>query len=146
MKPARDLQLDAAKLRLKLGTKKLIGAVHGTALAAEIAGTRQQRMSDCQLPNVPEYLRINEVQELEDAARGSDGWPQLTRAMARHHGFALLPLPEGALGDSDWHRSLADVSREVDDAIGKLAVLRGLCDAELARGMPALRAVAGGDR
>lgn len=163
MKPPRDIQLDESKLRLKIATKRLIKSVHGTELAAEITGTRQQRMSDCQVTNVPEFLRVSEAQDLEDDARGSEGWPQVTRAMARHHGFALLPLPCGAAGDSDWHRSLADVSREVgdavakicaaladngvveadeirdmaiveeiDDAIGRLAVLRGLCEAVLA--------------
>jgi len=164
MKGARDVLHDEPKLRLKVATRKTVKAVHGTDLAAEITGTRQQRISDCQLPNTADFLRLNEVQDLEDAARGSDGWPHLTRAMARHHGFELLPLPNLALGDSDWHRSLADVSREVgqavskicgaladdgrvsaeevrdggiieeiDEAIAKLAVLRGLSVAEVER-------------
>lgn len=171
MKGARDILHDEAKLRLKVATKKLIKAVHGTELAAEITGSRQQRMSDCQLANTPDFLRISEVHDLQDAARGSEGWPQITRAMARIHGFELLPLPGQALGSSDWHQSLADVSREVgdavgkicaalandgqvtaeevkeggiveevDDAIAKLAVLRGLCEAAPSfRGRPQLR-------
>ncbi len=120
MKGARDLAYDEPKLRLKVATRKAVKAVHGTALAGEIVGARQQRVSDCQLANTPEFLRIDEVVDLEEAGRGSDGWPQVTRALARHHGFELLPLPGCAPGDSDWHRALGDVSREAGDAVAKI--------------------------
>lgn len=167
MKGPRDIRLDEPKLRLKVASRKTVKALHGTALAAEVTGSRQQRMSDCQLPNTTDFLRIDEVIDLEDAARGSEGWPAVTRAQARHHGFELLPLPGCVVGDSDWHRSLADVSREVgdavakvcaaladdgkvsaeeirdgqvieeiDDAMAKLAQLKGLCLAELRRADP----------
>ena len=177
MKGARDMAHDEPKLRLKVATRKAVKAVHGTQLAGEIVGARQQRMSDCQLANTPEFLRIDEVVDLEDAARGSHAWPQITRALARHHGFELLPLPGCAPGDSDWHRALADVSREAGDAVakicgaladdgkvsateirdgrvveeieeamGKLAALKGLCLAELASSDRAANSQRGFDR
>jgi len=162
---AHDAQLPLELRRIKRASKALVGAVGGTIDAADICKLRQQRVSECQLPNVPTFLPVDAVLSLEDEARGSDGFPQVTAAMARHHGFALMQLPSATLVEGSWHRSLAEVSREagdvvgkivnaladdgdvsakeiisgriveeIDDAIARLADLKGLCAARLERG------------
>jgi len=125
----RDLVLPREQLLLKRATKGLVRAVGGSDAAAESlaeAGgvrVRQQRISDCTLPNTADFLRIDEAAELEDLSHGQPGWPHLTRALARRQGFALLPLPSAPDGLTDWHRQLAEVSREAGEAVGKV------CDA-----------------
>lgn len=115
-----DAQLPVAQFRLKVASKALVKAVHGTELAGEIAGMRQQRVSECTLPNCPTFFSLDQVQALEEAGKGSVGWPQVTRALAREHGFALLPLPEDAPGSGEWHRTISEVSREAGDAVAKI--------------------------
>lgn len=126
MKPPRDVQLDADKLRLKFATRKTIKANGGTALAAENCGSRQQRMSDVQLTNVPDFLRLDEALDLETNAEGSPGWPAITRVMARHHGFDLMPVPDGPPAGKDIYRALADCHREASEASAK--ALEALAD------------------
>jgi hypothetical protein len=156
-----DLQLPLEQRRLKRAAKALVAAVGGTADAGEVAGMRQQKVSECTLPNVATFFTLDEALRLEEEAAGSEGWPQVTRALARHHGFALLPTAAGAAAAA-WHQSIAEVSREagdvvakivqaladdgevsareivdggiveeIDDAIARLAALRGLCCARL---------------
>lgn len=120
MKAPRDMAHDEPRLRLKIATRKTIKAVHGTDMAAEITGSRQQRMSDCQLANTGDFLRLDEAHALEEAARGAADWPSITRAQARNFGFALLPLPQAAPGNSEWHASLAEVSREANEAVSRI--------------------------
>lgn len=115
-----DAQLSVEHRRIKRASKALVGAVGGTADAGEVAGLRQQRVSECTLPNTETFFTVDAVLALEEDARGSENWPQVTRTMARHHGFELLPLPTCAAGDSDWHRALGDVSREAGDAVAKI--------------------------
>jgi hypothetical protein len=137
VKPPRDATLDEPRLRLKLATRKAVKAVHGTALAAEVAGCRQQRISDCQLPNTPDFLRLDEAQAIEEAGRGSPDFPAITRAMARNHGFALLPLPDASsvIGTTDFHRALGDVSREAGEVVARVcaALADGKVDAHEVR-------------
>lgn len=118
----RTLAHDEPLLRLKIATRKAVKGVHGTALAAEISGSRQQRMSDCQVPNTPDFLRLDEVHAIEEAGKGAPDWPPLTRAMARNHGFALLPLPDAGaiIGDSEWHAAIAAVSRETGEVVARV--------------------------
>lgn len=126
-KPPRDVTLEQHELRIKIATRKTIKAAGGTALAAEIIGARQQRLSDAQLNNVPEFLRANEVVHLEAEVKGSPEWPAITRAQARQHGFALLPLPEQIpdASDSEWHQAVAEVSAEVGELVGQVCKALG---------------------
>lgn len=158
----RNILLSAALLRLKSANRRAVKDLGGTSLVAEELDIRQQRVSDCQLTNTPDFFRQDELLAIEEAGRGSPGWPRLTRAQARHHGFELMPLPAAAANVPSWHQSIAEVSREsgdavakiaealandglvtageirdgaiveeIDEAIGKLVVLRGLCAVEL---------------
>jgi hypothetical protein len=115
-----DAQLPPEQLRLKVASGKLVKAVHGTELAGEIAGMRQQRVSECTLPNCPSFFALDQVAALEAAAVGAPGWPMVTRALARHHGFELLPLPLAAPGSTDWHQSIGEISREVGEVVGEV--------------------------
>lgn len=121
-----DAQLPVEQRRLKRAARALVKAVGSEAEAGEIAGLRQQRVSECTSINSPAFLTVDAVVALEEEARGSEGWPQVTRAMARQLGFELLPLPPAVPGDSPWHASLAAVSREVGDAIG--CIVQSLAD------------------
>lgn len=162
---AHDAQLPVEDRRLKLATKALVRLAGGTDYSGEVVGARQQKVSEWTLPNVDCFIDIRSAAALEEESRGTEGWPQVTRALARRHGFALLPLPAGALGATSWHRSIAEVSREtgdvvckivealaddgevsgreirdkglveeIDDAIARLADLKGLCLAKIEGG------------
>lgn len=121
MSGPRDLVLTAEQRRLKRASKELVRAVGGTSEAAEITGSRQQRMSDVGLANTPDFLRLDEVQSLEDEAIGSDGWPPVTRALARHHGFILVKVPERPAA-ADWHREMGELSGHAGEVVQTICV------------------------
>lgn len=127
MSPDRTHTPDEGELRLKIATQRMVKALHGTALAAEVAGCRQQRISDCQVTNTREYLRIDEALRVEEAAKGSPHWPAVTRALAQAHGFALLPLPDcsGLAGATDWHAAVATCSRETGEVVARVCAALG---------------------
>lgn len=116
---AHDAQLSLGDRRLSRATKALVKAVGGQEEASEIAGVRQQKVSEWGLPNVECFIDIRSVAALEEDARGSDGWPQVTRALARRHGFELLPTP-AATEIAGWHKSAADLSREAGDLVSRV--------------------------
>lgn len=119
-----DAALPLADRRIKRAFKQLVAAVGGTTEASAIAGKRQQRISDAQLPNCPEFPDLKAVLTLEEEARGTEGWPQATRAMARHHGFELIDC--GTLPDkADWHKALATAQLEFGEAASKLVAALG---------------------
>lgn len=124
-----DAALPEGLLRLKVASKALVKAVHGTELAGEIAGMRQQRVSESTLPNCPAFFQVDQALAIEEAAKGSASWPQVTRAMARHHGFALLPLPEIAPGAEELTRAVSDVARETGESVSK--TLMAIADGDL---------------
>jgi hypothetical protein len=79
----------------------------------------QRRISELVSPNCPDSLTLFQVVELEEEARGAPDWPQVTRALARHHDFELLPLPSPLPGVVDWHRGMGEVSREAAEVVQK---------------------------
>lgn len=124
MSGRRDLVHSREALELKKAAKGLIRAVGGTdgaaaSLTNEQRNVRQQRMSDCTVPNTPDFLRVDEVGELEDLSHGQPGWPHVTRTLAKRQGFALLPLPEQVVGDTNLHRALSEVVQETNEVVTK---------------------------
>lgn len=115
-----DAQLSREQFRLKLASKALVKAVHGTETAGEICGLRQQRVSEATLPNCPSFFSIEDVRALEEVARGAPGWPHVTRALAREHGFALLALPEAGAGEGNWHEAVSVVAKETGEAVSRV--------------------------
>lgn len=137
MSARRDIVHPREALQLKHASRGLVRAVGGTdgaaaSLSNDERHVRQQRMSDCTLANTPDFLRIDETAELEDLSVGQPGWPHVTRALARRQGFALLPLPERIVGDSNLHRTLADVVAETGQVTNK--VLTALADGAVTAG------------
>jgi len=121
MSGPRDLTLSPEQRRLKRASKELVRAVGGTGEAAEITGGRQQRMSDIGLANTPDFLRLDEIQQLEDEAIGVDGWPPVTRALARHHGFILVRVPARPAA-ADWHREMGELSGHAGEVVQTICV------------------------
>jgi hypothetical protein len=117
----RNLVLHPPLARLKAACRAVVKQIGGTGVAAEELEIRQQRVSDCQLANTGDFFRLDEVHALEEATRGAPGWPRITRAQARSHGFELMPLPAAMGAVPSWHRSIAEVSRECGDAVAKVA-------------------------
>jgi hypothetical protein len=128
MSGPRDLALTADQRRLKRASKELVKAVGGQHEAADITGARQQRMSDVGLPNTPDFLRIDEVLALEEEALGSIDWPQVTRAMARHHRCILVRVPERPAA-ADWHREIGQLSKQAAGVIQ--TICEALCDGKV---------------
>lgn len=127
----RDLSHDKAQLALKAATRDLMAAAGGTdgsaATLSQSGGrVRQQRMSDCQLANTPDFLRIDEVARLEDVAIRTDSWPQLTRVLADRHGFDLVHRPTALPSGLDFCAALAAAVKEFGDIQAK--ILKALPD------------------
>lgn len=110
--------LSALSRRLKAASRALVvGCGGGEGAAATVAaatgqGVRQQRMSDCGNANAPDFLRLNEVALLEEVAERDAAWPPITRALAGHHGFALVMLPEGDASAADYLKFIGEIMRE----------------------------------
>lgn len=125
MTARRDLTLAKPELELKVATRALIRAAGGTDGAGETCGARQQRMSDCQNRNTPDFLRIDEVGALEDVTAGED-WPHVTRALARRQGFVLVPMPRLAPGTA-WGAALQALGQEFAGTSSALCTALGDC-------------------
>lgn len=122
MAARRDHAHDKPQLALKVATRDLIGGAGGTDGAAETVGARQQRMSDCQLTNTGDFLRIDEAARLEDVAIRTDSWPQVTRALAERHGFDLVARVVAAPSGADFCAALARSVKEFADVQRKIIV------------------------
>lgn len=110
-----DAQLPLAQRRIKRACRALVNAVGTQSEAAEILDMKkdgQRRISEMVSPNCPESLSLFQVLELEEEAVGSPEWPQVTRALARHHDFELFPLAVTVPVGVDWQRALAASAKE----------------------------------
>jgi hypothetical protein len=104
-----DAQLPLEQRRIKRASRALVNSVGTQTEAADILGMKkdgQRRISELVSSNCPDSLTLFQALELEEEARGAPDWPQVTRAMARHHDFELLPVP-ALPGVVDWHRGMA---------------------------------------
>lgn len=121
----RDLSHDKAQLALKAATRDLVtaaGGTDGSAATLSEAGprSRQQRISDCQHRNTPDFLRIDEAGRLEDVAVRTESWPQITRALAARQGFVLVRRPAAEASGLDFCSALAAAVKEFGDLQGKI--------------------------
>ena len=128
------------RLMLKVATRGLVGAAQGTVPAAKVCGTRQQRISDCGLPNTPDFLRIDEVAALEDVTVGQPGWPHVTQALCSRQGGVFVPVrTDAAGGDASlaaWSAYAARLSHEAGSLVAGLC--EGLAeDKDVSRGRAA---------
>lgn len=114
--------MPVAQQLLKRATRSLVGAVGGGDAASSCCRYRQQKLSAVGNANLPgEFMAIDVVADLEELTRGSPGWPQVTRALARAAGFELVALPD-AVADADWLQHIAAISKEAGDCISKIAL------------------------
>ncbi len=125
MPQRRDILHAKPELELKAATRDLMGVAGGTDGAAETLSrgdrrVRQQRMSDCQLANTEEFLRLDEVGRLEDVAIRTPAWPHVTRALAQRHGFDLVRRPEALPTELDWCGAIAGAVKEFGEAQQKI--------------------------
>jgi hypothetical protein len=118
----RGLILSPEMKRLKSACRRTVKEIGGTSLVAEECGIRQQRVSDCQLANTSDFFRLDEIHSLEEAARGAPGWPAVTRALARNHGFELMPMPAALDASPGWHQSIGAVAKETADVVAKISM------------------------
>lgn len=118
-----DAQLPLPQRRIKRACRELVKSVGTQSEAADILGMKkdgQRRISELVSANCPDSLTLFQAIELEEEARGAEDWPQITRAMARHHDFELLPLASALPGLVDWHRGMAEVSKEAGEVVQKI--------------------------
>jgi hypothetical protein len=118
-----DAQLPLELRRIKRASRALVNCVGTQTEAAEILHMKkdgQRRISELTSSNCPDSLTLFQALELEEEAKGAPDWPQVTRAMARHHDFELFPvsceLPVGV----DWQRALATAAKEAADVTQKV--------------------------
>lgn len=128
----RTLRLPPAEQQIKAASKALIHAAGGTSAAGEHVGSRQQRMSDCGLPNTADFLRVDEVAALEDITHGAVGHPHVTRLLARRQGFTLLRQPASPPEGADLLKLVAELAKENGDVAS--AILTSLADGRVDSG------------
>lgn len=115
------------KLALKQATAAMVKGVGGVEAAAEFCRVGKTVIAANYSPNEPEsFMALDVIADLEPLAREREGWPHVTRALARSAGFALVPLPEGVTATADLHGLLAELGREFSDA--STALLQALPD------------------
>lgn len=117
----------AADRKIKAAERHLVAACGGgegaaaTIRAETGVSVRQQRMSDCGNPETPDHLRINEVFYLEAVAERDAAWPPVTRLIAEHHGFLLIPRPQAPAGSRDWIGGMGALAKEAGDVTQSIA-------------------------
>ncbi|ASY45006.1 hypothetical protein CJD35_11550 [Sphingobium xenophagum] len=67
-----------------------------------------------------EFIPLRLVPELEKMATGQDGWPHITRALARMQGFELFHLPEIDTEAANWLTQVGLLSTEVAEITTKI--------------------------
>jgi len=128
----RDLSHDKAQLALKAATRDLVagaGGTDGSAATLSEGGprVRQQKVSDCQHRNTPDFLRVDEAARLEDVAVRTESWPQVTRALAARQGFDLVRrATASAPAGADFCGALGAAVKEFNDL--QLKILAALPD------------------
>lgn len=67
-----------------------------------------------------EFIPLRLVPELEKMATGQEGWPHITRALARMQGFELFHLPEIDTAAANWLTQVGLLSTEVAEVTTKI--------------------------
>ncbi len=129
------------KLHLKRATHETVRGVGGVEAAAgfcrlgksQLANTYAEgdRHAECFMP-------LDVLAALEPLARGRDGWPHVTRALAASMGFALVRLPEALPSNGELLKLAAAQARDggrITHAICEALADDGRVDAREARGV-----------
>lgn len=84
-----------------------------------------------------EFIPIRLVPELEKMGTGQDGWPHITRALAKMQGFELFRLPDVEPKDSNWLSHIGAIATEAGEITSKicasLADDQKVCARDIAR-------------
>jgi hypothetical protein len=118
-----DAQLPLELRRIKRASRALVNSVGTQSEAADILDMKkdgQRRVSEMTSPNCPDSFSLFQTLELEEEAKGAPDWPQVTRAMARHHDFELFPVTCDVPVGVDWQRALASASKEAAEVTHKI--------------------------
>ncbi|MGE6693327.1 hypothetical protein ACQKE8_12890 [Sphingobium limneticum] len=67
-----------------------------------------------------EFIPLRLVPDLEKMATGQEGWPHITRALARMQGFELFHLPDVEGDAADWLGHVGAISTEAGEITGKI--------------------------
>ncbi|MCZ4340597.1 hypothetical protein O4H52_03190 [Sphingomonadaceae bacterium G21617-S1] len=127
----RQVQLTPNDLALKRDTAAIVDPLGGQEKAARFCRVGQQTLSDAASPNVDRFLAIDALRDLEIVNRAQPGWPVLFRQIGAQIGVDVFVRPEAKLCSADWHRLLAELTKEHAEAMGPLMV--ALADGELCR-------------
>lgn len=127
------------KLALKRATQETIRGVGGLEAAAGFCRVGKSVLSDAQSVNRADcFAAIDVVADLEPLARGREGWPHITRALAAAQGFALVKLPEALPAKRELLNLVARQSSEasrITQAICEALADDDRVDAREARGV-----------
>lgn len=116
----RAVTFSPADQALKRETRAAIAAAGGQRDAAAYCRIGQQTLSDCGSPNVDRFLPLDAARDLDAVTRAAAGWPIMLRAMAVQLGCGVVPLPEALPCSGDWHRQIAQLTKEQADVIAPL--------------------------
>lgn len=70
--------------------------------------------------DVAEFIPLRLVPELEKMAKGQEGWPHITRALARMQGFELFQVPVSGPLAGDWLTHIGALSTESSEITAKI--------------------------
>jgi hypothetical protein len=124
------------KLALKRATGEMIRGVGGLEAAAGFCRVGKSVLGCNQSPNEPDsFVALDVLADLEPLARGREGWPHVTRALAAQQGFALVKLPDALPEAGDLLHLVARQAREGGAIASAIcaALADGKVDADEAR-------------
>jgi hypothetical protein len=106
---------------LKAAFRELVDSLGGCTRAAKATRPDAQRISRYGSIHEAMHAPIDAVLDLEQAAIAAGGEPLVTRALAEHHGFNLVPKCGADDVALDFTRHLGAVAKETGEAVSSLA-------------------------
>ena len=108
------------KQALKVRTKELWQAAGGVEAAASYTRVGRSQLSDASNRNLPCFLSVDALVDLEDVTRDTPGWPVMTRHLAQRQGFILMPVPELPSSAAAMHDVIGAVLTQTGEAVATL--------------------------
>lgn len=117
--------LKPTDIALSGATGDAVHAAGKQVYVAHMLGRGQSTINAWGNEEAAEFIPLRLVPALERMATGQEGWPHITRALARMQGFELfrLPPPDGDAGD--WLAQIGLLWSEGGDVASKMCAALG---------------------
>ena len=115
--------LPPALQALKVATRAALHAAGGGSAAAQHVSVGQQKLSDYCNPNLSDrFARADVIAQIEALTHGTPGHPHITRALALHAGYGLVPLAHAHDDAKGWPEHIAALAKESGEIVASLVI------------------------